>query len=338
MRGLLVLLGAGVFGSSFAAGPSRLVFPGDKIGIECSEPELCVSRVVNPDGTILLPILGSVGVATLNTGEIEGKLERMAREQGEGLSTISVSTCFLRGAPIEIQGAVRHPMKFRFTHAPDLKRLVEIADPTDQGDCSRIEISHADGKFETVALKQTHPLLDGDRVTIPFATQGRTVEVTGGVQNPAHLILQGEMTVSDALGAAGGVAARGNPDRIEVIRLGEAIPIRLPDDSRFELEPGDEVRVEVKESIRHVLVQGKVNHPGLVDYRPGMTLTQAIAAAGGISELNRSDLVWLSQAMEGSKPRVKLSLRYLYSHRIPDPALLEDEIIQVGPSEIAKKR
>jgi protein involved in polysaccharide export with SLBB domain len=317
----------------------RQILPGDAIRIACEEdPDLCARLIVSPDGSIRLPRLGSVGVATLAPPEISAKIRLLWQDQTGQTQTVLVTPCFTPGAPIEISGAVKHSMKFRYVHPPTLQKLVEIADPTDQADTVGIPVSHADGSCDTVELSRPYQLRDGDRVTVSFATQAHTVEVTGGVQTPAHLKFLPGMSVSDALAAAGGIAARGNPARISVVRLGEPIPIALLQCEKFQLVARDEVRVDVAARIRHVLVQGHVKHPGLTDYTTGMTVTQAIAAAGGIEEFSRADSVFLTQAMKGSQSAARLSLRYLYSHRIPDPILCEDDVIQVGAPDNAKKR
>jgi polysaccharide export outer membrane protein len=78
----------------------------------------------------------------------------------------------------------------------------------------------------------------------------RFVSVSGGVRQPQRLLWTPDMSLSSAVGNAGGVGDFGNKNKIMLIREGKAIgPYSLPelekDPSRDpKLQPGDQVNVK----------------------------------------------------------------------------------------------
>ena len=110
-----------------------------------------------------------------------------------------------------------------------------------------------------------------------------------------------------------------------VVRAGESIPLALPDDAEFLLEPGDVVRIGTIADRRYVLVRGLVARPGSVEYAPGMTATRAFEAAGGLlPSAKDGTLVWRT----GVKS-FRLSLAFLLARRIPDPTLAPSDTLEV---------
>jgi polysaccharide export outer membrane protein len=58
-------------------------------------------------------------------------------------------------------------------------------------------------------------------------------------------------------------------------------------------------------------VTGEVNKPGGYPLRGAMSVTQALATAGGLGEFAGDDVVWLRQKPDGSAERVRLSAKEL---------------------------
>jgi polysaccharide export outer membrane protein len=58
-------------------------------------------------------------------------------------------------------------------------------------------------------------------------------------------------------------------------------------------------------------VTGEVNKPGGYPLRGAMSVTQALATAGGLGEFAGDDVVWLRQKPDGSTERVRLSAKEL---------------------------
>ena len=74
----------------------------------------------------------------------------------------------------------------------------------------------------------------------------RRVQVLGSVRSPGLHPVDATMTVSDVLALAGGATTQGDPDRIELIRGGERIQVRLSANTRIidsAIQSGDQIYV-----------------------------------------------------------------------------------------------
>ena len=113
----------------------------------------------------------------------------------------------------------------------------------------------------------------------------QTIHVLGAVDKPGSFSLQGSMSLVEALASAQGT----NPNdrgakRAKVIReSGEVIIVDLDDmfrDGTGNLQIRDGDVIYVMEGL-FVVVNGKVEKPGTIPWREGMTITEAIVEAGG---------------------------------------------------------
>ena len=74
----------------------------------------------------------------------------------------------------------------------------------------------------------------------------RRVQVLGAVRTPGLHPVDATMSVSDVLALAGGTTTEGDPDRIDLIRGGERIPVRLSMGTRIidsPIQSGDQIYV-----------------------------------------------------------------------------------------------
>jgi polysaccharide biosynthesis/export protein len=74
----------------------------------------------------------------------------------------------------------------------------------------------------------------------------RRVNVLGEVRTPGLYHVDPTMTVADLLAMAGGVSSDGNPNKIELIRQGKPLPVKLTQQSSIAGSPlrsGDQLRV-----------------------------------------------------------------------------------------------
>jgi polysaccharide export outer membrane protein len=130
-------------------------------------------------------------------------------------------------------------------------------------------------------------------------TPNKTVTVSGAVNNRGEYRFAGQLTVFDALVRAGGAAPDAG-DEVLLIRAPKEGDTSIVEDgsdvitlSRRRIESGefgeaylveDGDRIIVNRA-RQVYIDGYVNRPGGYTIEPGMTLRQALALAGGVTEL-----------------------------------------------------
>jgi protein involved in polysaccharide export with SLBB domain len=99
------------------------------------------------------------------------------------------------------------------------------------------------------------------------------------------------------------------------------------------MEPGDIVSVlEVEEAF----VVGKVFKPAKVSLKEPLTLTQAIASAGGLDPNANTDRVVIQRQAQGSAVKTELvyNLKDIKDKKVPDPFLQANDIVEVSNDKV----
>ncbi|MGD9520152.1 MAG: SLBB domain-containing protein [Armatimonadota bacterium] len=143
-----------------------------------------------------------------------------------------------------------------------------------------------DGTIDASKLPQPR---DGDVVV--FLPARNDVVVLGEVNKPGTIELLPEMTVLDALAAAGGQTKQADLSKVEIVQrdgttrtvvladVGGQLTLKFenPEDGR--LYGGETIRVPKTQ--RFVSVLGFVQSPGVIDFEPGDRVSDVVARAGG---------------------------------------------------------
>lgn len=308
----------------------RRIMPGDLVRVICSQiPWLCLTRTVDENGRIQLPELGGIPVATQTPATIAKRIAALLTSGSNVTPTVEVEAVTSRDGMIRISGAVERPLELRFRNGTHLADLLKLAGPSETADLDRLSLSRVDGSFETIDSERRIRLIGGDRVFVPVLSGATDISVLGGVVNPSAVRFHKGMTLAAAVEAAGGLAGRGDGHKIVLLRHGEPVPLSLPEDSAFPLLPGETLQVAIRADRRYVVVQGAVAHPGLVEFAPGMTLSQAVGLAGG--PLPDSDGNVILRSGIGKRQKSShWSLAFIRSIRTPDPVLQPDDVLEVG--------
>ncbi|MFI5385682.1 MAG: polysaccharide biosynthesis/export family protein [Fimbriimonadales bacterium] len=266
--------------------------PGDKIRIVCEqEPTLSVERILGPTGDATLPLLGRVILAGKSITEAESELERLAGAKlRSDYIVIAIALIPDESRPIEFAGAVTRSGTVPYHSGMTLQEVVKLAEPSVAAATEAVEITGSDGSKWIVDLTRNGgatKLRPGDRVFFPRAEGSSDVIILGGVVRPGSKPYNRDLTLRGLVELAGGITGHGQSGKIRLERKGQ--PARTIDidssDGALKLERGDVVVVPLVENGRFVTVAGFINHPGLIEFREGMTLSQAVQAAGGLSML-----------------------------------------------------
>jgi polysaccharide export outer membrane protein len=150
--------------------------------------------------------------------------------------------------------------------------------------------------------------------------------------------VQGDKTLLEVLGMAGGLNREAG-NMLEVTRRTsnglrthyvELDRLMREGDLRFNipLRPGDVITVP-KASV--FFVAGSVNKPGAYPIRTGLTLTQAVATAGGpdqrLARAGKTALV--RPGPNGERLKFKFNLGDIESGKVADPQIYENDIVIV---------
>jgi polysaccharide export outer membrane protein len=160
-----------------------------------------------------------------------------------------------------------------------------------------------------------------------------SVIVAGAVRSPARFELRRRVRLSETLALAGGPTERAG-DVVRVTRPEAAETYKLVlvsgdgENNDPYLRPGDIVTVE---EVSRVHVSGSVQKPQAVRIVGELTLTQAIAAAGGLLPNSEKRRVVLTRydAASGSKKRIDVDLKAVAKRSAADVQLLPNDIVYV---------
>jgi protein involved in polysaccharide export with SLBB domain len=136
------------------------------------------------------------------------------------------------------------------------------------------------------------------------------VNIVGEVANPGTYTLSSLASLFHALYAAGGVSEIGSLRDVKVLRSGEVVvegdiyDFLLSGDSTMDisLRDGDMIRVEpLKGSVE---IDGNVRRPMRYETKPGETIADLIAMAGGFTSTANRESVFVDRLREGSNHEV----------------------------------
>ena len=295
---------------------------GDEVVVDVwGEVEMRLTRVVDRDGTIILPQAGQVTCAGRTLEQVEQAIrDKLARSHAsigrsaddpDATSFLQVGLGRLRPIRVFVVGAAARPGSYEVNSVSTmLTALYRAGGPADGGSLRHLRLVR-DG--ETVAELDLYAYLlggdrsgdarlrEGDTVVVPDRDFG--VRIGGAVRRPMHYEMRVGETVADLVRYAGGFSAQAAPEVIHVRRI-------LPPDARRPGEPdvimldvpydaeagmpadpvggvlrdGDVVTVDAISDRfdRWVEVGGMVKRPGRYELRDGMTVADLVVAAGGL--------------------------------------------------------
>jgi len=172
--------------------------------------------------------------------------------------------------------------------------------------------------------------------------RSRSVSIQGAVRRPGAYQLVTNRKLLHLIAEAGGLTddagdwilvVRDLPGEVRERR--EIETRRLLDEGDLDvnvtLVPGDVVLVPRRKTYK-VYVTGEVRRPGVVEYdsTDGMTVLQAITAAGGATErANLRRVVVVRSLSDGTRERVEIDLKDVRRGRVDDVALSANDTVVV---------
>ena len=161
------------------------------------------------------------------------------------------------------------------------------------------------------------------QVTVRVETySSQPVQVLGSVSNPGIVYLEGPTTLQELLARVGGVATEQSAREIVIKNEWDGASHRISNVGRLlttgegniTLRGGDVVYVREGDTI---FVNGYVEKPGTIPYQDGLTITQALALAGGTSQAANTREAYI---LRGDS-RIAINLRRIMKGRDSDVPL-----------------
>jgi len=242
------------------ATPMVQVGPGDTLSVKVfDQPDMDSTVPVSDEGTIHLPLVGSIPVAGLSPTQVSLKIEK-ALKDGAFFVNPHVTVTLVQSVNqlVAVLGEVRTPGRYQVAANTTIFQLLAQAGGATANSADVIYLIRADasgnqtrtpivlkGYTDATAVLPTQRFKGGDSIFVPRADQ---FYIYGEVQQPNEYRLEPGMTVVQAIARAGGLTTRGSDRRVDIKRKG-------PDghETTFRAKQTDLVQpsdvIHVKESI-----------------------------------------------------------------------------------------
>lgn len=335
----MLLLFVAAIGVSASA--QRALKPGDVVTLTCAEdPTLNSDYKITEQGLLLINYIGAVEVIGLTPEQAAQKISKaLVRQQVMPSATITLRMKSVETAQptVSVSGAVRNPGEIKFSEGMTLATALAVAEPTTVADLKNVRITRATGETGTIDFTQYqagniagNPLLKpGDRIFVPLKVADFQVTVLGAVVRPGIIEYSDKMTVKRAIELAGGLRSDANPKRVEITPPNAQMYVMDIEGTDTEVSPGTKIVVGVREIREFVFVRGSVARPGLIPFKQGMTITDAILDAQPFenASLNR---VRLTRRDATGKVTIEIyDLRQIQAGKAPDVQLMAEDTIDV---------
>lgn len=179
-----------------------------------------------------------------------------------------------------------------------------------------------------------------------FVKEYTKISVLGQVRISGAYELKAGLTVMDAIALAGGFTEKADAADVKLVRTKgdekQTIDINANEiiekgnkEKNILLEPGDLIIVgELSEASAFVLVLGQVRSPGRYSFKKDMTVLQAIALAGGLTETAAANGTKIIRMQNGKKTTIQVPLGSILQGgaKTRDIVLQLDDIIVVPES------
>ncbi|MEO7454373.1 MAG: SLBB domain-containing protein [Fimbriimonadales bacterium] len=321
--------------TSVVAFAQTTVIPKDVVDLKCVEdPTLDGEYTISDDGNILLQYIGALKVSGLSATAAAAKISKeLVAQQILRKATVTLRIKTEARPEITVGGAVGRGGALPHRAGMRLSEALEWANPTSVADLSKIRITSRGGQTTTAdRTRNENPELQaGDQVFIPLKAAGGEFTVLGAVAKPGLFPFQPGWSVRDAIDAAGGLRSDADPNRVTVRHADgnqRVLDLNLPE-SNIVLTAGDTVVVAQRAMDEQVYVRGAISKPGLLSYRPGLTISQVVGDAGPV-EGARLDRVKIIRKVEGGKSEtISVNLAKVMRGETPDEPLIAGDIVDV---------
>ncbi|MEN6475469.1 MAG: SLBB domain-containing protein [Syntrophaceae bacterium] len=280
-------------------GPDYVIGPGDEIKISIwGSIEGQWTVVVDRDGNISLPKVGTLGVTGLSFKEFKETLRKEISKYYTGFD-MNVSMGSLRTIRVYVVGNAEKPGAYTLSALSTLvSALFEVGGPSKTGSMRDIRVER---RGQTVGNFDMYDfLLKGDKSkdirlmpedVIFIPPVGPLVGIAGSVHTPAIYELKDEQKIAQLIDMAGGLSTVAFKGRVQIERIvdnraqvvfeSDLDAIRGGD---LAVQAGDMVKVfAIVQDKQLVRLSGAVKRGGEFGFSPGMTVKDLISMAGGLT-------------------------------------------------------
>ena len=308
--------------------------PYDLIDVDVySEADLHKPARLGSDGTVLLPLIGSVKLGGLTVADATDLITKKYAAGFVKNPSVLITVLQYRKSSFSILGQIGKPGMFEIPEGASVS-IVEAVSMA--GGFSANAAQNAvivkrtvDGKPTTLRVRAGDMAADpnvepfevqpGDAILVTAAEiQKSSFTLLGQVSKPGLFqIPEGaHLTIIDAISMAGGFTATASQNAVAVKRMAKGnltiLTVKArdmtedPNLAPFEIQPGDSITVPFRSSTFSIL--GQVTKPGIYGIEEGthLNIINAILMAGGYTRLAAQNGVTVKRTVNGKLTTIKV--------------------------------
>src|SRR6266496_488634 len=283
------------------AGPEYVLGSGDSVSIDLwGSVSQRLHRVVDREGRLSLPEIGSIQAAGHTLGEVQHMVQTALRSQFRQLEA-DVSLDRLRTIRVYVVGDVQRPGAYDISSlSTPLNALYQAGGPTTRGSMRVVKHFRGNQLVEDVDLYDLllhgvragmQRLESGDTILVP--PLGQEVTIEGMVRRPGIYEMAGEKSLSEVLELAGGVLSSGalrhvDVERVQAHESRTMLRVDMPETNdgsnvtvaldKFTVQDGDDIKISpiLPFTDKTVYLDGHVFRPGKYAYHDGMNVNDLV--------------------------------------------------------------
>ncbi len=321
--GLLMALCGMVFGQE------RLLAPGVSLKITCDEvPDLCIVRTIEATGTIALPGFGDVPAIDMPLSRLQQRLVALVSFRFGHRIGVTTELAGRVGDGVRVEGLIKASFSRKWSRSLTMRSLLADVPLLDNADVSHVTVFRGSaGKWKIDVSLDDFSLRPGDIVEVGARQSEDFVVIVGPVLKPGTVLARSGMTLSEAIQGAGGLTGHGDPSNISLRHTDGTVEVLdLKKRGAILVRPGDWISVGLSQVRQFVSVLGPVPRSGLIEFKDGMTLTDAIRSAGA-DPAKLGDNVTITHVLGKLTRPIKFHLVRILAKIEPDPVLMASDSV-----------
>ncbi|MDO8588065.1 MAG: SLBB domain-containing protein [Armatimonadota bacterium] len=334
-----------------ALAQEQIIAPGDQIQVTVlGESDLTKRVIVDSQGKISLPLAGEVEVGGVGTSEAAARLRnKLTKYYKNPQVTVEVTEAAKR--MVVVSGAVKTPGVYLIDPTTTVIAALTLAGGyTTEADLSKVTVTRGPRKDMVMNVdlnqflsgakpEENIALQSGDTVVVPEKNPvAGTVYVLGEVNQRGSFPLREGMTFREAVAAAGGVTGMADVNKVTIKHRDEAVGVPVDfakanagdPSANVALLSGDTIFVPAIETTGTFTIIGPVAKPGQYPTRANMYITDALAAAGGQTEIANLSSVRVTRVSGGKTQTIKVDISRISDGKTENVAVQPGDTILVG--------
>jgi polysaccharide export outer membrane protein len=270
---------------------------GDRINISVwGHQDLSKETIIDPDGRISYPLVGSIKAEGKTTAEIRTELQEALSEYIIN-PEVSVNLISYRKLRVTVMGEVRQEGSYEIRADNQVLDVISLAGGITENAEAEAAVLQRQGKKLNVNLKEllrgnnledNYQLQNGDQIFVP-EQERLTASIQGEVKAPGQyeLSYDKEIRLNDFLAQAGSLTENAG-EKIRLISNDKPIEFDVEDTLAAKkkanpiVQDGDSIYIP--SALEEVTILGEIARPGSYEWNENMRLANLIARAGNTKD------------------------------------------------------